>query len=591
VELRPRPLSRGRLAALLAAAALITLAASPPAQAARTGTSAFPTLTSISTQQESPPTGYRLTPLQAIQIAQRTPKIRDELRRHPHLTPATYTESGGRWQVSWFAGGKEMAQATVDDRFGAVTEAWTGYQVAWRMARGYPGAFGRKFNAIYVWLPLGFLFLLPFVDPRRPFRLLHLDLLVLLGFVVSHLFFEKGNIGVSVPLVYPVLLYLFVRFVVAGFRRRGRPPRGRLVPILPVWALAIALVGLVGFRVALNMTNSNVVDVGYSGVIGADKIVHGQGLYEDNFPTDNEHGDTYGPVNYLFYVPFERIWPWSGTWNDLPAAHAAAIAFDLLTVLGLFLLGRRLRAGPAGRELGVVLAYAWVAYPYTLFALASNSNDTLVAMLGVYALLAIASPLGRGALTGLGAAAKFVSLALAPLFVRGTGKLFRKGTLEAGLALAVVFVLAFIFFIPSGGISDLYHRTLGYQITRPSPFSVWGQVGSLNWLHTVVKVIAIGLAVLVGLVPRRRDPVTVAALGAAVLLAFQLAAGHWFYLYIVWFAPFALVALMAPYVPATEPEAGSARSNGRARLLRPLLRRPSPTGLRQMSRTSPASSS
>jgi hypothetical protein len=356
------------------------------------------------------------------------------------------------------------------------------------------------------------------------------------------------------------------------------------VPILPVWVLAMAILALIGFRVALNVVNSNVVDVGYSGVIGAHKIVHGQTLYGNTFPTDNEHGDTYGPANYLAYIPFERIWPWSGTWNDLPAAHAAAIAFDLLTLLGLFLLGRRLRAGPGGRELGIVLAYAWAAYPYTLFTLASNSNDTLVAMFCVYALLAISSPLGRGVLTGLGASAKFVTLALGPLFARGTGKLFRRGTLEAGLAIAAVFVLSFVPFL-GPGISTVWHRTLDYQITRPSPFSVWGQVDSLDWLHTVVKVIAVGLAVIVFFVPRRRDPVKVAALGAAILLAFQLAAGHWFYLYIVWFTPFMLVALFAPYVPVTQPEAESALSTAQAR---PLPRRsllPSPRGLRQKSRT------
>ena len=576
---------RARALALAAAVAVLALAVCSNASAATTtGKSAFPTLTNVSTQQDSPPKGFRLTPLQVLAIAQRSPKIRDELRRHPHLTPATYTESGGRWQVSWFQGSKEMAQALVDDRFGAVTEAWTGYQVAWRMARGYPGAFGRKFNAIYVWLPLGFLFLFPFFDPRRPFRLLHLDLLVLVAFVASHLFFEQGNIGMSVPLVYPVLGYLFVRMLAAGFRKRPRPPRGKLVPILPVWALGFAILALVGFRVGLNMVNSNVVDVGYSGVVGAHKIVHGQSLYANTFPSDNDHGDTYGPVTYLAYVPFERIWPWQGTWNDLPAAHAAAIAFDLLTMLGLFLLGRRLRAGPAGRELGVVLAYAWAAYPYTLFTLASNSNDTLVAMFCVYALLAISSPLGRGVLTGLGAAAKFVTLALGPLFARGTSKLFRRGVLEAGLAIAAVFVLSFVPFL-GPGISQVWHRTLDYQITRPSPFSVWGQVDSLEWLHTVVKVVAVGLAVIVFFVPRRRDPVKVAALGAAILLAFQLAAGHWFYLYIVWFAPFALVALFTPYVPVTQPEAESALSNGQAR---PLQRRsllPLPMGLRQKSRT------
>ena len=586
MELRPRPLSRGRLAAL--AALLVALLAVFPAQAGATtttGASAFPSLTPIPTTQDTPPKGYRLTALQAIEIAQRAPKIRGELRRHPKLTSQAYTERAGRWQVSWFRGSKELAQAIVDDRFGAVTESWTGYQVAWRMARGYPGAFGRKFNAIYVWLPLGLLFLAPFVDLRRPFRLLHLDLLVLVGFVVSHLFFEQGNIGVSVPLAYPVLGYLFVRMVLAGFRqRRARPPSGKLVPYAPIWLLAIGVVGLLGFRVALNMVDSNVVDVGYSGVIGANHIVHGQPLYSNNFPGDNEHGDTYGPVNYLVYVPFERIWPWSGTWNDLPAAHAAAIAFDLLTLLGLFLLGRRLRAGPRGRDLGVILAYAWVAYPYTLFALASNSNDTLVAMFAVWALVAISSPLGRGLLTGLGAASKFVSLALGPLFARGTGKLFSRGTLEAGLAIVAVVVVAFVPFL-GPGIKEVWHRTLGFQITRPSPFSVWGQAGSLDWLHTLVKVVAVGLAVIVGFVPRRRDPVTVAALGAAVLLGFQLAAGHWFYLYIVWFAPFALVALFAPYVPVTQPEAESVLSNGQARPLPLRSPLPSPTDPRPTSRT------
>ena len=56
------------------------------------------------------------------------------------------------------------------------------------------------------------------------------------------------------------------------------------------------------------------------------------------------------------------------------AAHAAAITFDLLTMLGLFFLGRRIRV-----PTGVVLAYLWAAYPFTLFALSSNSNDSLVA--------------------------------------------------------------------------------------------------------------------------------------------------------------------------------------------------------------------
>src|SRR3954452_6920292 len=128
-----------------------------------------------------------------------------------------------------------------------------------------------------------------------------------------------------------------------GLLRRApggpRPPgarglrRGPLVPYARTTWLALALVFLVGFRIALNVADSNVIDVGYAGVIGADRIEHGHGLYTGRFPKDNEHGDAYCPVDYLLYVPFEAALPWSGKWDDLPAAHGAAIFFDLMTIL------------------------------------------------------------------------------------------------------------------------------------------------------------------------------------------------------------------------------------------------------------------
>ena len=102
---------------------------------------------------------------------------------------------------------------------------------------------------------------------------------------------------------------------------------------------------LVGARIGLNVFDSNVIDVGYSGVIGADRIADQKPIY-GNFPDDDQSGDTYGPVAYYAYVPFEQTFPWSGTWDDLPAAHAASIFFDLATLAGLFLLGRRIRRGP-----------------------------------------------------------------------------------------------------------------------------------------------------------------------------------------------------------------------------------------------------
>ena len=534
MELRHRGLARLTRAVVVFVAFLLLVPAAAAAQDPK-----------LPSSQTEPPRFFEHSARQVERIANRADKVR-AARRDGRLDPTAYTRGVGRWQVSYFRAGKEVVQVQVDDRSGAILEQWSGYQVAWRMARGYPGAFGRKLNAPYVWITLCALFLLPFVDLRRPWRLLHLDLLVLLGFGVSHVFFNRGEIGVSVPLVYPVLAYLLVRMLLAGLRPRERP--GRLVPHVPIAALAVALVFLVGFRVALNVVDSNVIDVGYAGVIGADRIVDGDGLYGDGFSEDVPKGDTYGPVNYLLYVPFEQAIPWSGRWDDLPAAHGAAIAFDLLTIGALLLLGRALRPGRAGTALGVALAYAWAAYPYTAFSLETNSNDTLVALAGALALLAFArrSAAGAGVVVGLGAASKFAPLALAPLFARRRPLVF-------GIALAVTLAITVVAFIPDGGPRELYDRTLGYQAARGSPFSIWGQEPSLDWLQTVLKAAAIGLALLVAFVPRSPSNRQVAALGAAVVIALQLPVDHWFYLYVVWFLPFVLVAsfgAMRPPAPA-----------------------------------------
>ena len=92
----------------------------------------------------------------------------------------------------------------VGDLSGEIEESWTGYQVAWKMARGYEGAFGRKLNAPYIWLPLCAIFVLGLLDWRRLRRLAHLDLVVIVaGFGISHYFFNRGEIGLSVPARLP----------------------------------------------------------------------------------------------------------------------------------------------------------------------------------------------------------------------------------------------------------------------------------------------------------------------------------------------------------------------------------------------------
>ncbi|HYX77816.1 MAG TPA: hypothetical protein VE727_00520, partial [Solirubrobacterales bacterium] len=498
------------------------------------------------------PTTARLSKAAAIRIARSDPKVAEQRRRYGPLDPSAQAKPG-TWQVDFYARGVDRVQVLVDDASGQIRESWTGYQVAWQMARGYPGQFGHKLNAPYVWLPLAAIFVLGLFDFRRPWRIVHLDLLVLLSFGISEIFFNAADIGMSVPLAYPPLLYLLARMAWIGFRGSGEG----LAPSAPVIWLAVGGAFLLGFRIALNIADSGVIDVGYAGVIGADHLTHGDAIW-DSFPSDNPFGDTYGPFNYLAYVPFELVLPWSGHWDDLPAAHAAAIFFDLATVAGLFFLGRRLRPGVRGTSLGVTLGFAWAAYPFTDYALQSNSNDTLIAALVVWALVVFVSPARRGALLALATAAKFAPLSLAPLFASGkVGLLKRIEDSELSLSRlrpvglflgAFLGAVALMLALPAvdPGLATFYDRTIGSQIDRDSPFSVWGQDPSLEWLQTGVKAFAVALALIVAFVPRRRSLGQVAALAAAVLIAVQLTAEHWFYLYIPWFFGLTMAALGAP---------------------------------------------
>jgi glycosyl transferase family 87 len=509
-----------------------------------------------------------VSPTRALEIANRTAEVRDERSRHPDLRAGNVVllEGSSNWNISYRSQGKVLADVVIDGHTGRVIEAWQGVQADWLMARGHSGYFGKRFEDWYIWIPLCLLFLAPFFDPRRPFRMLHVDLLVLVGgFGLSHLLFNRGEIGTSVPLVYPVLGYFLVRLLIAGFRPRQTSQP--LVPFVPAVVLVAGIVLLGGFRIGLDLTEGTVSDVGYASAVGATRIQDNKPLYVDS-GADDQHFDTYGPVNYLAYDPFVRIWRPTREQIEAPrnydvtAARAAAIAFDLLTIVGLFLLGIRLRSGRSGRMLGLALAYGWVSFPYTLFPLMSNGNDTLISALLVFALLGLTSAPARGALIALAGAAKFAPLALAPLFASGRGDGKPRAWMSFSIAAALVGVFAVLPYVSGeGGLKVAYDQTIGFQLTRESPFSVWGQNPGLEPLLWVVKIAAAALAVAVAFVPRRRNTLQVAALGAAVLIATQFVAMHWFYLYIVWFAPFLFVALFGEYstvrgrarVPAPQP--------------------------------------
>ncbi|HEY1597947.1 MAG TPA: glycosyltransferase 87 family protein [Thermoleophilaceae bacterium] len=516
---------------------------------ARAGTSVSPTQT-VWPFPTVPPPEYKLTSIEAQKVAVSSAVGRRLRAEYPGIPARVYVAGihnhVGYWEVDFEGKKIPLGEVDVNGDTGQVVRSYTGWQASNSQTRGH---FAGLEDSWWIWAPLCLLFLAPFFDRRRPFRLLHLDMLMLLAFGISHMLFNQGLVLASVPLIYPVLGYLLVRMLWAGFRPRAG--RGPLVPHARSSWLVGGLVVLIALRIVVNIANHQVIDVGYAGVVGADRIEHKQPLYVAN----DAHGDTYGPVNYIAYVPFELVFPNHGVWDSLPAAHAAAIFFDLLVIAALFMVGRRLRAGPEGRRLGIALAYAWAAYPYTLFALATNTNDALVAGLLLLAFLALRSPVARGGWLGLGAAAKFIPLALAPLFAAGTGDRRPRTIACFALAFAAVVGVSLGVYLPRSGFHDFWASTISYQLHRVSPFSIFTLYPSLHWLQLVLWAGAALLALAVGFFPRRRSPVQVAALAAAVVIATQLPAGHWFYFYILWFAPFVLIALFASHPRAEgEPE-------------------------------------
>ena len=522
----------------------------------------------------------RLSEGEAKAAALKQPKVAAWLDRYPPdpTTSVTFRPESRTWVVkAWSGKAGQVALVTVEDTSGRVSEAWTGPQVAWKMARGRAGAFGGKtLLKPYVWLGFCLVFVLGLADLRRPHSLRNLDLLVLVSFSVSLAFFNRGEIFRSVPLVYPPLVYLLLRSLWVGVRPRG----DYLRPVWPVWLFAAAALFLAGFRIGLNVeAKHGVIDVGYAGVIGASRIAHGQAPYghmpergelkpcgpkdaegdvRDRIQTNgscesaNEHGDTYGPFSYAAYIPAFLAFGWSGKWDSLPAAHATSIAFDLLTMLGLALVGFRF----GGRGLGAVLAFAWAAYPFTAYTLNSNTNDAFMPAVLVWGFWLVSSPWARGAVVGLAGWTKFGALLLAPLWA--TYPTFRpRGLARFGLAFAAVTAAAFSVLLLEPNlwtaVQTFWHRTMGFQLGRHSPFSLWdwGQyhaqgIPDLAPAKPVLEVFAVALALAVAVYPRHKSPVQLAALTAAVLVAFELPLTHWFYLYLPWVFPFVVLWLLLP---------------------------------------------
>ena len=243
--------------------------------------------------------------------------------------PRRRSTGDAAWTVKVWSGRPGRSRSARSRTRRRVSEAWTGPQVAWRMARGRVGSFGGKvLNAWWMWIgrsasssssgsstAAGSLSW----QPRPPRAALFQRL-------AARSSTEARSSTASRSPALP-LAYLLVRTTWIGVRGRGVNP----ALVVPVWVLAAA--GRVPRRHPgrpERRESAWVSTSGYAGVIGADRILDGagavrshaghrngkacgkadrEGTIRDRIQTNgrcessNERGDTYGPAAYLVYVP------------------------------------------------------------------------------------------------------------------------------------------------------------------------------------------------------------------------------------------------------------------------------------------------
>ena len=305
------------------------------------------------------------------------------------------------------------------------------------MARGYEGQFGHMLNAPYVWIPLCAIFLLGLLDWRRPWRIAHLDLLVLLAVRrLARLLQPRRDRGLGAARLPGARSTCWRACSVARLPRRRHRPAPALRP--STWlAIAARLPDrLPGRRSTRRLGRDR------RRLRGGDRAPTGsptasRSTARASSPTTTASATPTGRSTTTPTCRSSWRCPGAASWDDLPAAHAAAIFFDLAAFAGLFLLGLRLRprrAGPRARGDRSPSPGPPTRTPPSRCSRTPTTRWSPRCSSGRWC--SFARPLARGALLALAAVAKFAPLALAPLYVAGDRGLLERRRERSGSAVS-----------------------------------------------------------------------------------------------------------------------------------------------------------
>jgi hypothetical protein len=424
-------------------------------------------------------------------------------------------------RVSFFDGPRIRAVAAVDaHRHAEHTQVY---------APGSP-QFGSKLsNApwLLVLLALGFVFAtatLPLLSLRN------LDVLALLSLTVPILAADQQLLEVSVLSGFVPLAYLCWRFAQRARGEEPEPARPLVVPKLPR-SLGYGIGAAAALLAIVAISSPGAIDVGFASTAGATLLLHGTLPY-GHMPADVVHGDTYPLLNYVLYMPAAALAPVRDAFDDTSSAVLVAFAAALVVAVAL-------------RKAGPRAVLAWLCFPPLAVAVASGTNDLLLAA-AIALALALSAHNTRAALAlAAGAWIKLAPLALLPLWLaRTSGKpLIRAAGAVAGISAALV-----VWILALGGTAGVGQMltALTFQLDRGTLQSAWALL-DLGPLQQVAQAATIALIAWAALNAKRlaTDAARLAALSGAILAALQLSASNWSYLYLVWLFPCAAFALLA----------------------------------------------
>jgi hypothetical protein len=416
-------------------------------------------------------------------------------------------------------------------------------------------------------VPSAALFVLGLLDWQHPWRVEHLDLLALAGFFPVAMLLSDDLSLAGLWLAAGCLGWLFARLTGACHGAWRMP---ELRPSISSRRLGLAILVLLLVRIA-SVPAGGILDVGQASSLGAWRLLHGLHLYGAvSWPGPGGflvyRPDSYGPFAYYAYLPFAAIF------GPAPAEVATllpAACFDVLTLAGLYILGRRL----GGRRLAQAFMFAYLLYPFPDISLMGETNDGLIGALCVWAVVAAQRPVTRGVLLAAAALTKFLPALIAVQFLD-----VRRGRSRYALTFAVSLAAMLAWPLVTCGPAAFLDSTFGYQLIERGggvEFSIWTYLPHAALVARPLLAIALVLLALSPAVrPEMPDARQHAALAAALLIGAQLLLGYWFYSYLTWFYPLLVIAVIRtrPEQEAAGASARGAASRGAELTTEPVLR-------------------